>query len=116
MAPGEPVKKMHMEFRRSNGALVGKLALRIAIDSRAELQAYCRELLLSLYVCDGRTIWPRPKFPGVVAEEVRILDEDGSAVVSYSIRDFMSETGRSLVLAGPRGAYRLGPSDSAPDH
>ena len=107
---------MHIEFRRSDGALLGEMALlHVSFDSRAELQTYCREALLSLYVCDGHTIWLRPKFFSVAVEEVRVLDDQGSEVVSYSISDFISEAGHSLVLVGPRGEYRLGPLERAPD-
>ncbi len=62
---------------------------------------------MSFYDVSSHTFWPKTKVAPNAAEEVRIVTDDGSVLASYSIKDFIAETGKSLSTGRPPGERPL---------
>ena len=90
---------MRMEFPRLSGEVVGDIAWPRQTSTSDELKQHAKAALSSFYVGNKTCFWPRkPPAPG----QVRIVDGNGKAVVTYTINDLMFDTGRSLVREEPQ--------------
>lgn len=87
---------MRMEFRRLTGAPVGTLDWSGITATPDEWRVHAREALMGFYDFTEHSFWPNVKVASIAAEEVRIVADDGSVLASYSIKDVIKETGKSL--------------------
>jgi hypothetical protein len=88
-----------MEFLRLNGGVVGDIAWPRQTSTSDELKRQAKAALSSFYVANKTCFWPRkPSAPG----QVRIVDGNGEALVTYSINDLVFDTGCSLVREEPQ--------------
>ncbi len=88
-----------MEFLRLSGQVVGDIAWPRPTSTSDELKQHAKAALSSFYVANRTCFWPRkPHAPG----QVRIVDDNGKAAVTYTINDLMFDTGRSLLREEPQ--------------
>jgi hypothetical protein len=92
------VHQMRMEFVHVGGRKNASLPWNVKILTFDELIYQAKVALSGFYVSNENSIWPRqPNAP----EEVRIVDSDGVEIVTYTIRDLLKETQRTLIPAEP---------------
>lgn len=87
---------MQMEFLRLTGRSVGKIDWSGLAAPPVDLGAFAKDALAGFYEADAHSFWPKPQWTRNAAEEVRIVADDGTELVRYSIKDMIGDSKKSL--------------------